>query len=216
MTRTAAPNHQLEDHRRALFAYAYSRLRDKDIAQEVVQETLLAAWRGRHRFAGESTERTWLVGILKRRLGDHWRNARRHARATESLDSFSDPDALDESRRSARQWNGASSLWPEPDTELEQRQFWRIVADCMATLPPRQAHAFSLCVLDGLETKEICRILDVAPANLWVTLHRARARMREQLEKHGFGGNRIVDQTWRSRLNSCGGSGSSRRKIAAT
>ena len=184
VTHHSNPTRWLTDHGRALFAYAYSRVRNRDDAQEVVQEALLAAWRAHHRFAGKSSERTWLIGILKHRLADHWRRQR----ATRSLEAFDAIDSYDELSHEFGHWQGAPSLRPDPHAGLEQREFWRTVADCLATLPPRQAHAFSLRVLDGLETEEICRILDVAPASLWVTLHRARARMREQLEKQGFGG----------------------------
>ena len=177
------------DHGRVLFAYAYSRTQDRDDAQEVVQETLLAAWRGHSGFAGKSSERTWLVGILKHRLADHWRDTRRRTRATRSMETFDETEALDELSYEFQQRYGAPSPWSDPYAAIEQREFWEIIADCIATLPARQAHAFSLCVLGGLRTEEICKILDVAPANLWVTLHRARMRMREQLEKRGFGSN---------------------------
>lgn len=185
----SAPERWLVDHGRVLFAYAYSRVRDRDDAQEVVQETLLAAWRGHRRFAGKSSERTWLVGILKHRLADHWRDTLRQTRAMRSIETFDETETPDELSDEFQQRYGAPSPWPDPYAALERREFWAIIADCIEALPARQAHAFSLCVLDGLGTREVCKILDVAPANLWVTLHRARMRMREQLEKRGFGGN---------------------------
>jgi len=170
---------RLEGHAPALLRYAYSRLQDKDVAQDVVQETLLAAWRGHHAFVGMSSERTWLIGILKHRLADHWRKRRRLEHLMESLDSPGDMDAVPFMRTTATWQSGT----PAPDAELEQQQFWQIIADCIATLPPAQARAFRLCELEGLDTNEICAILNVAPAALWVTLHRARHRMRAQLQQ---------------------------------
>jgi RNA polymerase sigma-70 factor, ECF subfamily len=186
MGRCFTPERWLDDHGRVLFKYAYARVRDDDLAEEIVQDTLLAAWRGRRRFAGKSSERTWLVGILKHRLADHWRNVQRRGRATESLEALNAFDSLEGRQREMREYPDPASPAHQPDTDLEQRQFWRLIADCIAALPPGQARAFRLCELDGLETAEICQILDIAPTNLWVMLHRARVRMREQLELRGF------------------------------
>lgn len=186
MERRFTPERWLDDHGRVLFKYAYARVRDDDVAEEIVQDTLLAAWRSRRRFAGNSSERTWLIGILKHRLADHWRNVQRRARATESLEALGVSDYLEGKQREMREYPNAASQARQPDTDLEQRQFWQVVTDCIATLPPGQARAFRLCELDGLETAEICRILDIAPTNLWVILHRARSRMREQLAQRGF------------------------------
>lgn len=186
MERSFAPERWLDDHGRVLFRYAYARVRDDDVAEEIVQDTLLAAWRGRRGFAGKSSERTWLVGILKHRLADYWRSAQRRVRATESLEALGAFDALDGARRETRDYPDAATSRLQPDSDLEQQQFWRVIADCIACLPPGQARAFSLCELDGRETAEICQILGIAPTNLWVMLHRARARMREQLEQRGF------------------------------
>lgn len=189
MTSVSTPERWLADHGRALFKYAYSRVHDTDAAEEIVQETLLAAWRGRGGFAGKSSERTWLIGILKHRIADHWRSVRRHRRTTKSLEALGVVDKHEGLSQQANEHHGTNtpSSWLRPDVGLEQRQFWRIIADCIAALPPSQARAFRLCELDGLETAEICQILDIAPSNLWVMLHRARVRMREQLERRGFG-----------------------------
>jgi len=58
------PELWLKEHGDYLFRYALSRLHDTDLATDMVQETLLAAWRGHTRFNGDSTLRTWLVGIM--------------------------------------------------------------------------------------------------------------------------------------------------------
>lgn len=190
MKELTSPERWLEDHGDALFGFAYLRLRDRDAAEDLVQETLLAAWRARESFAGGSSERTWLIGILKHKLTDHWRRSSRRPQAPTSLPVDADgPDPLEQIFDSADNdhWRVAPSPWNNPDAALEQQQFWRIFTDCIAALPAAQAQAFCLCELDGLEGQEACKVLAVAPTNLWVMLHRARLRLRQCLENHWFG-----------------------------
>lgn len=184
-----SPEHWLDEHGDALFGFAYLRLRDRDAAEDLVQETLLAAWRGRERFVGHSSERTWLIGILKHKLADHWRRRRREPQpaATPGPDGL-DRELLgalfDDTRRD--HWRAPPSPWSDPDAALEQRQFWQVFSACVAALPPAQAQAFSLCELDGFKGEEACKAMGLAATNLWVMLHRARLRLRACLEKNWF------------------------------
>jgi RNA polymerase sigma-70 factor (ECF subfamily) len=183
------PHTWLERHGDALYRYAFFRLRDMDMAEDLVQETLLAAFQARADFAGRSAERTWLIGILKNKLVD---TLRKHAREV-SVEALADgPDAIDalfnDDRR--QHWRTPPGAWENPNAALEQKQFWAVFRECIETLPPRQARAFVLCEIDGLDGKEACKVLDVEPSNVWVMLHRARLRLRQCLEKHWFGGAR--------------------------
>jgi RNA polymerase sigma-70 factor, ECF subfamily len=190
-TKPTSPERWLDEHGDALFRYAYVRLRDRGVAEDLVQETFLAALRTRGQFSGKSTERTWLIGILKHKLADHWRKRAREV-PLEAPSSAQDPDDLlqrlfDESNKD--HWRVQPSTWSDPHTALQDRQFWRVLSDCLAGLPPAQAQAFSLCEIDGLEGTEACKVLAVAPTNLWVMLHRARLRLRQCLELNWFGRN---------------------------
>ncbi len=184
---SSAAERWLMEHGDALFRYAYLRLRDHAAAEDVVQETLLAAIRSQDGFAGDSSERTWLVGILKHKVSDHWRRLKRsvpietsvHADPDDQLEKLFDAAAGDH-------WRTKPSAWRDPDAALEQKEFWQALSDCIAALPPAQGQAFSLCEIDGLAGTEACKVLDVAPTNLWVMLHRARLRLRQCLEQHWF------------------------------
>lgn len=189
MKHYSSPDRWLADHGDALFGFALLRVRDRAAAEDLVQETLLAAWRGRESFAGGSTERTWLIGILKHKLIDHWRRSAREPQNQIPAGAAADePDVLEQLFDAAEKdhWRVQPSPWYDPDAALEQQQFWQIFTDCIAALPPAQAQAFSLCELDGLDGPEACKVLAVAPTNLWVMLHRARLRLRQCLENHWF------------------------------
>jgi RNA polymerase sigma-70 factor (ECF subfamily) len=176
------PSGWLDRHGDYLFRYALTRLRDEAQAEDLVQETLLAALRGREAFAGRSSERTWLVGILKHKLIDHFR---RGARETPAGDLLADVPAHDEFFRDSGEWAGhweaafAPGSWElTPATALERAEFWEVLDGCLGALSERAARAFMLRELDGCPSEEICEVLGVSRSNLWVLLHRARLQLR--------------------------------------
>jgi len=178
------PETWLEQHGDALFRYAVLRVRNDAIAEDLVQETLLAALRARQSFAGESSERTWLIAILKNKIVDHFRREARMA----PLPDSEDPDALIDAlfKKSNDHWQNVPAAWADPDASLENSRFWQVFRDCLGGLPRRQAEAFALTELDGLDTGELCKVLSVSASNAWVLLHRARLRLRECLEQQWF------------------------------
>ena len=178
------PETWLERHGDALYAYALFRTRDTAAAEDLVQDTLIAAFQARGRFAGLSSERTWLIAILKNKLKDYVRRCMRERPLPDTPPEMDDPEA--ELFDAAGGWLHPPSAWDRPDTALEQRQFWEALAACLRGLPPRQSEAFTLCELDGLDAGEACNILRIAATNLRVLLHRARLGLRQCLEVRWF------------------------------
>jgi RNA polymerase sigma-70 factor (ECF subfamily) len=175
----------LAEHGDALFRYARVRVENDHAAEDLMQETLLTAWRGRDTLSGKSSERTWLTSILKHKLADHWRRAGRELRAAPA-GGVGDADPLDNIFDADGNWRRAPEPWPEPEQALDQCEFRQVLIDCIAALPPLQARAFSLREFDGVSGEEICKTLQVTPTNLWVLLHRARMRLRQGLEDRWF------------------------------
>jgi len=81
--RLSDPERWVEEHGDYLFKYALVRLRDATRAEDMVQETFLAALKGGDKFAGRSAEKSWLVGILKNKICDHYRKASRETSFTD-------------------------------------------------------------------------------------------------------------------------------------
>lgn len=179
------PETWLDAHGDALYRFALQRVREPALAEDLVQDTLLAALRARAGFAAQASERTWLIAILKNKIIDHYRRAGRESPLPEHLDPDEAVDALFRDEPDGH-WAEPPSSWPRPDTALEQAEFWRVFQECLDALPARQSQAFVLSEIDGLTTAELCKLFGASTSNMWVLLHRARLRLRGCLESRWF------------------------------
>ncbi len=182
----ADPRTWFERHGDYLYRFAMARVRRSDVAEDLVQEALLAAWKARDEFNGQASERTWLTVILKRKAIDWLRRRVReplHA-APPPTDRFAD-DLFD--RRG--EWKSAPGRWDRGGAvePLDREEFWATLHACLDKLPDRLHEVFVLRYLDEAESDEVCRELGLTPSNLWVMLHRARLRMWWCLSKNWFG-----------------------------
>jgi len=188
MTGTLLTEKNLSAQRPILFRYALLQLRDCELADDAVQETLLAALQSASVFEGKAGLRTWLIGILKHKIADHWRRSARESSVPEftQIDEDDGETEQDEFFMSNGHWNGGPKAWVDPEAALEQQEFWAIYEICQTNLPPKMAKVFMLRELVGLEADEVCREAGLSAANYWVTMHRARLRLRECLEIRWF------------------------------
>ena len=184
---TSPGNQDLQQYRPYLLRYALLQLRDPDLAQDVVQETLLAALEGRARFSGKSSHQTWLTGILKHKIIDVIRRKSREQPLTAD-DEESEADAIDAMFKDDGHWRQFPASWGNPEKSLENKKFWAVFEMCSQLMPARTARAFMMREVMELTTEEICKELAITPTHLWVMLHRARLSLRECLEIKWFGG----------------------------
>ena len=172
-------------HRGYLLRVAVLQLRDNDLAEDVVQDTLVAALAGAQGFSGRSSLKTWLTGILKHKIIDAIRRKSREP-AVASLDEeiqLEDMDALfDESGH----WDNPPADWGDPEAALSRTQFMDIMQFCLEKLPPNTARVFMMREVMELESAEICKELKITSTNLWVILYRARMALRQCLEQNWF------------------------------
>ena len=168
-----------------LFRYVRLRVRDDTTAEELVQETFLAALQGLKNFSGQSSFGTWLVGILKHKLIDHLRRQVREKPA-----AMDDDGAVNGMFNPFGHWTSTAKphAWRSSPEELaQQADTQRALQLCMEALPGRYREVFVMRVMDEIETDEICKILQLNPNNLYMMLHRARLRLRACLESKGIG-----------------------------
>jgi RNA polymerase sigma-70 factor, ECF subfamily len=177
---------ELQKHRPQLVRFAMLQLRNATAAEDVVQETLLAALQAASNFAGQSSVRTWLVGILKHKIIDAIRKQSREQPLETADDETDIEDLQDAVYRDDGHHRETPADWGNPETALEQRKFFDVLERCMDGLPKRTARVFMMREVMGLETDEICKDLGITSTNCWVLLYRARMALRECLQGRWF------------------------------
>jgi RNA polymerase sigma-70 factor (ECF subfamily) len=173
-------------HRGYLLRVAMLQLRDNDLAEDVVQDTLLAALQGATGFSGRSSLKTWLTGILKHKIVDAIRRKAREP-AFETLEEESQLDDFDALFDNTGHWENPPADWGDPESQLSRQQFFDIVQFCLEKLPPNTARVFMMREVMELTGDEICKELTITSTNLWVILYRARVALRQCLEQNWFG-----------------------------
>ena len=165
-----------------LYRFALARVKDPSVAEDLVQETFLAALRARENFKRRSSGRTWLIAILKHKIVDHIRKKIREP-ATDKIETLTDMAAPDFD--DGGKWNIRPNQWAvNPGNIYEQKEFLDVLYHCLAELPERLAEAFVKREMDGLSTEEVCKELGITATNSWVMLYRARMSLRRCLENN--------------------------------
>jgi RNA polymerase sigma-70 factor (ECF subfamily) len=172
----------LEEHTRTLYAYALKKVRNATLAEDLVQETFLAALGAAgKRFAGRSSVRTWLIGILKHKIADAFRErAKAPISYAEGMDHSDTPFEADTDAGAAPFELAGTEL--DPEAAMARKRFVETCQRHLDGLPPKAARAFVLTDVLGHDTKEVCAMLGMTDANLWTTLHRTRRSLRGALE----------------------------------
>lgn len=175
----------LHEQRPYLLRLAVMQLGDKHQAEDVVQETLLAALEAVDRFRGEASPRTFMVGILKRKIADRFRDKAKVEFATLPDEDELDLSVFDVLFKGNDHWaaDGRPTAWPSAENALSDKQFWAVLEICMANLPRKTAMVFVHREVLGEEIADICKNLEVSPTNCSVMLYRARMGLRECLER---------------------------------
>ena len=177
---------QLETHRSYLYRVAKLQLRDDALAEDVVQETLLAALSGSG-FSGRSSLKTWLTGILKHKIVDAIRRKQREPLLASTFDDECDIEDLDGLFKGPHgAWDSPPADWGDPEQALNRSQFFDVMDFCLEKLPPNTARVFVMREVLELESEEICKELQITANNLWVILYRSRMSLRECLEMNWF------------------------------
>jgi RNA polymerase sigma-70 factor (ECF subfamily) len=184
-TSSINPERWVDEHGDCLYRYALVRVRTREVAEDLVQETFLAALRSLDNYAGRASERTWLCGILKNKIGDYYRKLGRETNFTD-MDSLSDEFSEKFVREGWFHATGPMDWKAQPEEVTHSSEFWAILRSCLEKLPAKIAKVFILREVDGIPTEEICKTMAIKDNNLWVMLHRGRMGLRECLERNWF------------------------------
>lgn len=167
-----------------LYRFAIIRVTDQAVAEELVQETFIAAITAVKdgTFHKQSNEKTWLTGILKHKILDHLRHKYRDRALPLELVGETE---IQESFDANGNWRVKPGSWGiNPSDRYEQKELAKILMACIEALQERQADAIRLRELDQKNTEEICKILMISTTNYWVLVHRARLSLRRCMDHH--------------------------------
>ena len=176
----------LEKYGDYLFRYALYRLNDRDLAEDVVQETFLAALAAREKYSGQSSEKTWLTAILKNKIVDQYRKQGRDSSLEEKMTATAETDSdFNTAGSNKGQWriDRRPAEWMvDMSDATEVKEFWLFLNDCLAKLPQTTALLYVLREIEDVDPGDICNDLSINPTNLRVMIHRARSQWRRCLE----------------------------------
>lgn len=176
------PEKWIERYSDYLFNYTISRVNDREMAKDLVQDTFVASLKSMKNFKGEASERTWLISILKRKIIDYYRKINsKKGKAEVRMDYNSDED-----EGSWLEERVADPFDKTAEDTLVNDELGEAIYACLDKLPTKQAQVFKMKTIQGLETETICNELDITASNLWVIIHRARTAMAECMNKNWF------------------------------
>lgn len=163
-----------------LYRYAMLRLQSQHAAEDAVQETFLAGIKNIEKFDGRVDVKYWLRGILRNKVVDYIRKASRER-------PVDDTEVKDIQDRFVFKAFGVATTRPapwqfDPHRAYEKTEFWDVLQGCLSKLKGPIQQAFTLKMLEGMSTDEVCKVMDITPNYLWVMLHRARGQLKTCLE----------------------------------
>jgi RNA polymerase sigma-70 factor (ECF subfamily) len=168
MATLAAPlitSNTIQELSPGLFAFAYRAVRQREEAEDLVQDTWMSALRTVPSFEGRSSLRTWLVSILRRRIADRFRRAR-------------PIEPLEEERHAAEP--------AAPENRLDAYEAATIAAQAMSDLTDLERRAVTLCDVQDLDRDEASQAMGVTRGHLRVLLHRGRHKLEASLKASGI------------------------------
>lgn len=165
-----------------LFNYTISRVNDREMAKDLVQDTFFAGLKSMKNFKGKASERTWLVSILKRKIIDYYRKINSKKGKAEVKINYNST----EEDGSWLEERVADPFDKTAEATLENNELGDAIYSCLDKLPEKQATVFRMKTIQKLETEVICNELNITASNLWVIVHRARIAMADCMQKNWF------------------------------
>jgi RNA polymerase sigma-70 factor, ECF subfamily len=167
--------------RTEMLRFAQLQLRNRETAEDMVQEAIESALRNASSFSGNSSLKTWVFAILKNRIIDYLRQAGRTVPMSSLVDEGEDwQERLDALFNERGGWRDSArpTPWPDPEQSMQNKQFWVVSEACLDHLPANTARVFMMREFLGVEADEICAQLGLTTSNCHVILHRARLKLR--------------------------------------
>lgn len=169
----------VDEHSDYLLNYTLSKITDRDLAFDLIQDTFIAALGAVDKFEGRSSPRTWLTSILNRKIIDHWR--KKGSQKTDVASHF----FYGEGDKSEGHWimeNAPNQQIASIEQEIESEEQVKELEDCLAILPEQWRGIVYAKYMEQKKGEEICNEFQVTSSNFWVIVHRAKLALRDCLK----------------------------------
>ncbi len=177
------PESWINDFGDDLYRFALSKLRNESQAEDFVQETFMTAFKKLDSFEGRSSIKTWLFTIIKNKIIDYYRSSR--YKLQDSNNATLEETLEINSFNHFGIWKTYVTDWSsDPHLNLENKDFQKALLTCIEKLPEKHQKAFTMRFIEELETKDICKALNITSSNYWMILYRSRMALRDCLEKN--------------------------------
>lgn len=186
---TLNPDNWADQYADYLYNFAYYRLNNDELAQDLVQDTFLSALKAKDTYKGQASEKTWLVSILKNKIIDYYKKASTKNETPISLSAYQAPsyDYFFNKAKNGDWKQEARPLdWTDTDTRFDTKEFYKVLESCLNRLPEKWKGVFVMSVIDESDSKFVCKEFNISSSNFWVIIHRAKLQMRACLEKNGL------------------------------
>lgn len=174
------PNEWVKKYADALYAYTVVRVSDTGIAEDIVQDTFLSAWKARDSYQGQASEKNWLYAICKNKIIDHYRKQSRNIVQLSNKEEGLYFDEVEHWSQEAhpKEWG------MDYDQPVETKEFYSVLNMCKEKLKDIQQAVFVMKYMEDLDADEICKALNITSSNYWVLVHRAKLHLRKCMEKN--------------------------------
>ncbi|WPR71422.1 sigma-70 family RNA polymerase sigma factor [Flavobacterium sp. NG2] len=173
--------HQFGDE---LYSWAFYKTSSKETAEDLVQETFLAAFNKIDSFQGKSQPKTWLFAILNNKVIDYYRQSARTTKNNFHLTEDSGFELSDGLFNSTENWidKNINPVWEQDEELLDNPDFNLVMQYCMEELPQKWKLAVTAKYLSNNKAELICKELDIKASNYWQIIHRAKLLLKQCLE----------------------------------
>ena len=170
-----------------LIRHARLLVRDTSVAEDLVQETLLAVFIQRQQHIGDANLNTWATAILRNKVADWYRSPERNRMIATEDDAQDSGNALEDLFNEQGEHAAPVQAWQQPDAALEQQQLKQVLEQCVERLAGLQATAFMMREWLGFDANEVAERLGISAENCRMLLHRSRLSLRGCLQVRWYG-----------------------------
>ena len=164
----------------SLYSWTFHKTSNKETAEDLVQETFLAAVQSFEKYKGESNPKTWLFSILNHKIIDFYRKKSSNPITLENDNAsvFFDNDEGWKDEKAPKDWQ-------EDDASLlDNEDFNAVLQKCLDALPEKWSMSVKLKYLLGKDNEDICQELGITTTNFWQIVHRAKLQLRNCIENN--------------------------------